>query len=119
MLSNCHSVERKRVNHTRWNESIHFNIAENLVTCCKSLLLSTPQLFELSNCIVFQIAFVNSLGPGTAGRGVLGTGTAAHAQAQARVCNMDMKYNHMYYISLHYQRIQECERAIYEQSHTK
>ena len=37
----------------------------------------------------------------------------------AQVHNADMKYNRAYYVALHKQEIQECERAIYDQDDTK
>ena len=59
---------------------------------------------------------VHFLDPGMVERCVLPHGTVAHAQAQARMCNMDLKYNHAYYITI--QVIQDCERAVYDQNNT-
>ena len=39
-----------------------------------------------------------------------------HAQAQVWVGNMEMECNHVYYAALHNQEIQECEKAIFEQT---
>ena len=42
----------------------------------------------------------------------------ASAWPQARMRNVDMTYNHVYYAVLHNQEIQECERAVYDQNDT-
>lgn len=39
--------------------------------------------------------------------------------AEGRVRNVDMKYNHAYYTTLHNKEILECERATYDQNKTK
>lgn len=56
-------------------------------------------------------ARAHSLGPGSVGRGLLRHHTIAHARAQARVRNVDMKYNHVYYTALY--------NAVYEKNGTK
>ena len=44
-------------------------------------------------------------------------GSSAWSQAQMR--NVDMTYNHVYYVDWHNQEIQESERAVYDQNDTK
>ena len=57
-------------------------------------------------------------GHGTVGSCVLRHGIVAYVQAQAWVCNVEMKYDHAYCSALHNQEIQECERAIHDQNYT-
>ena len=70
-------------------------------------------------CVWTHLHHAQVLGHGIFGRGLLRHGTVAHGWEQARVCNVDMKYNHGYYAAWHSQEIQECERVVYDQNDTK